>query len=195
MAGQQDNDAKLWVIMVVAVAFTLVMVAIVIRLAPVDPPLEPYDPNPPETLGPKPIADTGVDAAVTAGDQRITKAWEDLDFTLTAGESLDDALPAGPFTATFNVRFEVQRRREARIGAEHYGGTLLVRRGEEVLVSDYADPPEDPADGGRLALSDYETFTPGVHSIEYRFERDGDSPARLRAIWQPIDAREPSGLF
>ncbi len=196
VAEHHESDGKMWVIMVVTVAFTLVACMIIVRLAPVGIGLDPWQPqSAPETLGPRPVQETGVNTSISVGDEHVEVVWRDLDVTVGADQSLHEDLPAGPFLARFDVRFEVRDRRQARIGAEHYGGLLLISRGDEVLVSDYGAPPEEPDGKALVSLSDVQTFAAGVHTIEYRFERTEAVPARLRAVWQPTSAREPEGLF
>ena len=68
------------------------------------------------------------------GDTRIERSWPVLDLHLESGQAVDEALPAGPFDGEFMVTFRAGGRR-ALLGAELQGGSVILMRDDEVLLS------------------------------------------------------------
>lgn len=181
--------------LVLLTGLTLIFAMLIVRAAPVAEPPPTWEPHQvPDALGPRERAAIGVSATFRIGDRTIYRAMSAIDVTLAAGESIDADLPAGAFIAEYDATFETRTPQTVRIGASHFGGLLMVRLGRQLLFSEFAEPPSHASDDARVTMSNYLDLQAGVHTVHYRFEREGDGPAHLRALWQPIDLDAPAAL-
>ena len=122
----------------------------------------------------------------------IEQAFRASSLNLSAGlsESRDSQIPSVPFEGEFTVTFDRGRVAYARIGAEVQGGSIIVMRGGEVLLSDYATPVEPRIILTRIPVE----LSKRREQITYIFKSDGAGPTRLRAMWLPEAADQPSPL-
>ncbi|MHC4947433.1 MAG: hypothetical protein ACYTG1_04125 [Planctomycetota bacterium] len=125
----------------------------------------------------------GVTAALAAGEVTVSRSLPALAFALAEGQTLDPRLPAGPFDAVLDVTFRRGAVRQAWLGAELRGGQLIVRRGDEVLLSDFA------GDERRLVMTTLPVaLGRPVQRLTYEFRGRAAGPRALRAMWRPVDA-------
>jgi hypothetical protein len=88
------------------------------------------------------------------------------------------------------VTFSPGRIHRARIGAVLSGGSLIILRDGEVLLSTYAALQETKSVLTSLPIGPLKR----IEKITYDFTRDGSGPATLRALWQPEGVAEPVPL-
>lgn len=104
-----------------------------------------------------------------------------------AVETSYPAVPGAGLRVMFSADLSVDRAASYRFGAEVAGGTVEIEvvspsLGRRTIVL-------TPADSGEL--SDPIGLAEGSVTLRYRFQREGSSPARLRALW----AREGVGAI
>jgi mono/diheme cytochrome c family protein len=128
-------------------------------------------------------------ATIVAGDLTATRTLPTAAFRLEPGQSLHASIPPGPFTVTLAVRFDPERERDARFGAQWQGGQLIIRRGDEVLLSDHA------GDEPREAMTTVPVIDLRRHEhIDIELTADPDRAVALRALWQPVGSLVPLPL-
>ncbi|MHC5022635.1 MAG: hypothetical protein ACYTGG_01815 [Planctomycetota bacterium] len=131
----------------------------------------------------------GVRGRLTAGDVTVERSLPAMSFAVRAGETLDARLPEGPFTATFTVRFRPGTVREARLGADLQGGSLIIRRRGEVLLSTYV------GDERETVLTTVPASMSGRSvEVEFEFTADDSDVHALRALWEPSGSMIPLPL-
>lgn len=157
---------------VAAVVVAIVMVRLSQRAA------LPYDSAKANPVAPPEFGVVG--EIISGGEARPYRAAS-LDLQIEPGVIHDPSLPDEPFEGRFTVTFDRGRVQYARIGAEFQGGSLIIMRGEEVLLSDYADPERVKMILARIPVQ----LTRRREQITYIFQTDAQGPAKLKAIWQP----------
>lgn len=180
------TTALTWVGGGVAVAVTVVVVALVIRSAPFTQ--SPVLPSAATPAPPAPAREAGVTAILRSGDVVARRRLPALAFALEGAQTLDAALPPGPFEGEFAVSFNPGPVRRAMLGARVEGGSVVIERDGATLASGQAGA--DPA----TVLTET-VFLPGrLNTFTYRFKRAGDGPARLIGLWEPQDSQGPVPL-
>ena len=179
--GQPKRASPLpWFGVAAALAVTVIVVAIIIRSAPVGPPQEASGTR--DQLQDAAPAVPGVRAILTAAGVTVQRRLPAMAFALGDGQTLDAQLPPGPFDGEFIVTFHPGAVRRAALGAAIQGGSLMIQRKGKVLASDYA------SDKPRVLMTDTVFLPSRLVTFTYRFRRDGGGPTRLRALWQPQDS-------
>lgn len=128
----------------------------------------------------------GVHVELTAGDVEIERTLPRLAFRLEPGETLDARLAPGPFTAVFEVAFHPGRVAQAAVGAQLLGGQLIVRRGDDILLSAYAG--DEPQEVWPTVDVPPLRFGGGTATLTFEFTATGAGPHALRPLWQPVDS-------
>jgi hypothetical protein len=166
------------VLMVAAVLLTVLFVWAMLRSAPVV--RRAADPG---AASASPTPQPGVVATLEAGAGTIQAVMPVLSFHLEPDESLDPRLPAGTFAGRFTLTFSPGGVRFARLGALLQGGSVIMSRRGEILLSDYAG--DEPAE----VLTRQPVFLGSrVQSLTYEFVADAGRASALRALWQPEDS-------
>ena len=100
----------------------------------------------------------------------------------TPGISMVDFhIPPGPFEADIEITFRPGSVREAYLGAEITGGSVIIMRDGDVLQSGFGDQA-----GARVMTNLPVALTRSVERITYIFRSDDAGPVRFRAIWRPF---------
>jgi hypothetical protein len=131
----------------------------------------------------------GVSATLTADGTTIERDFPTLDFELAPGQALDDRLPGGAFEGEFTVRFMAGRVQSARVGALLQGGSVIILREGEVVLSNFIG-----VQGAVVLTTIPVSFSRAPQELTYIFRTDGGQPARLQAMWQLVDADAPTPL-
>lgn len=132
----------------------------------------------------------GVTGAILKDGTSTTYRAPTLDLRREPQAIHDANLPAGPFHGEFLVTFDRGRVQYARLGAEFQGGSLIVMRGDDVLLSDYAGPDEIKLGLTRIPVR----LSKRREQIKFIFKSDSDNRVKLRAMWQPEGEDEPRPL-
>ncbi|MCZ6612281.1 MAG: hypothetical protein O6941_06570, partial [Planctomycetota bacterium] len=169
-----------WLGVAAALAGTVIVIAIIIRSAPVAPGQRASGTR--DQSQDAVPAIPGVRAILTAAGETVQRRLPAMAFALCDGQTLDARLPPGPFDGEFIVTFHPGAVRRAALGAEIQGGSLMIQRKGMVLASDYA------GDKPRVLMTDTVFLPSRLVTFTYRFRRDGGGPTRLRALWQPQDS-------
>jgi mono/diheme cytochrome c family protein len=170
-----------WLLMAFAVVITLILAGVLLRLGDSERRVSASHANKSsdKTLQSK----HGVTARIVAGGIVVERAFPALSFAIGVGQSLDSRLPAGAFDAEFTVRFQPGDVSLAYLGAEIENASIIIKRGEEIILSDFAGP------GGKIALANLPTsLTRRTQQLTYIIKSDGSAPLRLRAMWRPADS-------
>jgi mono/diheme cytochrome c family protein len=171
--------------MIAAVLATVAVCGLIVRSAPKTVTSTDAGSGAAPVAAPSP----GVEAVVTADGITVTRTLAALSLRLEPGQSLDSRLPAGPFEGVFAATFSTGRVRYARLGAWIEGGSLIVRRRDEILVSEFADAAP------RLVMSSQPVFLGSrAQTVTFEFRASGDGPSSLRAMWQPEGSAVPLPL-
>ncbi|MCZ6445904.1 MAG: hypothetical protein O6758_06940, partial [Planctomycetota bacterium] len=126
MSEQVNRPSALpWFGVAAALVVTVIVVAIIIRSAPVGPPQEASDTR--DQLQEAVPAVPGVRAVLTAAGVTVQRRLPAMAFALGDGQTLDARLPPGPFDGEFIVTFHPGAVRRAALGAEIQGGSLMIQ--------------------------------------------------------------------
>jgi hypothetical protein len=181
---RSGSAAWQWVASFAAIVVTLIAAIIVMRRAITITKTTPVFDAPRAESAVKP----GVDAVLKSGAITIETHFDALNLTLEAGEAPDERLPRGPWEGEFTVVFLPGTVRHARFGARLAGGSIIMMRDDEVILSDYSDDE-------RIVLAPIpQAIGRAAQRLVFIFKTEGDRPVRLLAMWQPEDASEPQTL-
>lgn len=122
----------------------------------------------------------GVRARIVQGPLVVERDLPAAAFALPAGASLDPRVAPGGETIVLEATFVAGGR--AWIGAQLQGGSLIVTRGEEVLLSDAAEATP------RAASTAQPVLLAARETLRFEFRRAGSGAAALRATWRPETA-------
>jgi hypothetical protein len=170
------------VLMLLAVAVSIVATLWIVRAATVRPadPVGAFDPPPPE----------GVEVRLWSGEVEVRERWNVLAITLEEGQAIHSTLPPSGFDAEMLVRFRPGATRYARVGAVLQGGSLIIMRDRQVVLSDHADSSAPRTVLSQVPLSMFRS----QEELLYIFRRDGTGEMALAAVWQPEGASAPRPL-
>lgn len=103
-------------------------------------------------------------------------------FALREGESVHPAIAPRGLIAAYSGMIRIDEPGRYRFGAEWEGGAVTIELHGEAIGEAVVGRPEPVAQGtywtGAYRLQ------PGLLSVRYEFRRDGNEPARLRAMWK-----------
>lgn len=105
-------------------------------------------------------------------------------FALKAGETAYPGVPAAGFEAIYDADVRIADPGKYRFGAEVQGGKVQINvlgKGISKPLTVSADRP--PASGAPV-LTDWVGLPVGTVTVQIVFNRAGDAPARLRAVWE-----------
>lgn len=139
---------------------------------------------PPNTIsepGRTPSPTPGISMVVTVGEITVAHTLAMPTFGLESGQSMDFHIPPGPFEADIEITFRPGSVREAYLGAEIAGGSVIIMRDGDVLQSGFG-----PQKGSRVMTNLPVALTRSVERITYMFRSDDAGPVRFRAIWRPF---------
>src|SRR5688500_1228076 len=181
------HSAGAWLAMIIAIVASILFAGLLVRFASFEQSTSASLAA--KTSRPKVTSSPGVGAKITAADRVVERSLRSLSFALEPGQSLDAQIPPGPFEAQFTVRFHPGDVQLAAFGAEIQNASIIIKRGDEIVLSDYAD-----ADG-KIAMATIPTsLTRRWQTITYIFKSDGTAFTRLRAMWQPVQSTKPIPL-
>jgi hypothetical protein len=180
-----SNEALQWFASILAIALTVVITILGVLAARSRLDARTFTMHQAQTASFRP----GVSATLTADGTTIERDFPTLDLELAPGQTLDDRLPGGAIEAEFIVRFMAGRVHTARVGALLQGGSVIILRNGEVMHSNFVGAHE------AVVLTTIPlSFSRAPQELTYIFRTDGRQPARLQAMWQPIDADAPEPL-
>lgn len=183
---QARRPILFWLLLVVGSVATIVLVLIVVQAAPRGDLRQRTEARLKAHTVPMP----GVVARLTSGQTTIERTLPAMAFAVAPDQSLDARIPAGPFEGRFTATFKRGTVRQAYIGARIRGGSLIISRNGEVVLSDYAD--EEP----RLVMTPQPlSLGRATQQFIYEFRSEGTTDAALRAMWQPVSSDVPLPLL
>ena len=139
----------------------------------------PFNSIPDQGRTPSPTP--GISMVVRVGEFTVARTLSMPTFGLESGQSLDFHIPPGPFEADIEITFRPGSVREAYLGAEIAGGSVIIMRDGDVLQSGFGDQA-----GARVMTNLPVALTRSVERITYIFRSDDAGPVRFRAIWRPF---------
>ena len=180
----RTSSTSQWIGSAIAIAVTLVIAVIILRKA-----REVTDHVPVVVASDRPALKAGVEAELRANGKVMHATLETLDLTLGPGQPPDAQLTGGKWEGRFAVTFTPGAVRLARIGARLRGGSMIIMRNNNVVLSDYAGDEE------RTVLATVPlSLGRGMQQLTYIFNSDGRFDVRLQPLWQPEDAADPQPL-
>lgn len=185
MTDSRAQSLSVFMLMALGIIVTMIIAIVMVRLSlRAELPFDTAKANP---VAPPEFGVVGI--IVENGVEREFRA-PTLNLRIEPGVAGAYEWPRGPFEAEFTVTFDRGRVQYAQIGAELEGGSLIVMRGEEVLVSDYA-----PSNAAKLVLTRVpQHLGRRREQIRFIFRSDGEGQVTLRAVWQPENADQPQPL-
>jgi hypothetical protein len=128
-----------------------------------------------------PAATPGWVATFSSGDAEALSIVGHASFAAETGESVHPAIAPAGFTAVYNTTLQISEPGEYRFGAEVEGGRLEL----SIFGGDITRPIglSITGDAPRGRYTRAVDLPIGEVRLRYEFSRNGDAPARLRAMW------------
>ena len=183
-AQQASSTLSQWIASAAAVALTLVIAILILLQA-----RRVIDRVPVVIDSAQPDLQVGVTAHFRSGDKLHHVQLESLNLTLSPGQLPQPNLPAGKWSGEFDITFQPGRVRYARIGARLRGGSVIIMRNNDVVLSDYSGDEERIVLSNQLLALGF-----GLQQLKYIFTCDERFDVRLEAMWQPEDKDAPRPL-
>jgi hypothetical protein len=185
MADARAQTPLSFVLMALGIAIAIIVAVTMVYLS--QRATAPFDSAKANPVAPPQFGVTGTIRADGATREYRAAA---LNLHIEPGVVHDPELPDTPFEGEFTLTFDRGRVQYARIGAEIQGGSLIIMRSGEVLLSDYAAP-----DAAKLALTRIPIeLVRRREQITFIFKTESQGPLKLRAMWQPEGADQASAL-
>lgn len=176
------HSRKQWITVIAVCVIAIAAVIVFFQLtSSIRQAVLPHNPNPEQERPSSPTP--GISLVVRVGEITVARTLAMPTFGLESGQSMDFHIPPGPFEADIEIAFRPGSVREAYIGAEIAGGSVIIMRDDEVLQSGFG-----PQEGTRVMTNLPVALTRSVERITYMFRSDDAGPVRFRAIWQPFGA-------
>lgn len=189
-AAQPRHSLAIWLLLIIGSIVAIVIAMMAVNAVRFDDSARVASKSSTTATPGRTAASLGTSIIIRAGGVEVHRALPMAAFAIQADQSLDPRIPAGPFECEMTVSFLSGAVRDAHLGAEIQNGSVIIHPAGRAFTAEDAAGNQPKTVIGRDLLS----FTRAPQQVTYLFKSTGEGPARLRALWQPLDLGIPLPL-